>query len=171
MSRRSSRVVKKVSYIAIDVDDSANEDVYDEPITVADSSEEDEELAPASKRKRVISKSTKATRGPKKAKSTIINAPEVLGPVEQSHTTSRHDPTRLLPCVPALLDWFENQRDVRGMPWRKVYDPNLTKQERGQRAYEVLVSEVSDYHNSSPYLLVVHHESCRLCFNKHKWLR
>ncbi|CAE6356840.1 unnamed protein product [Rhizoctonia solani] len=142
MSRRSSRAAKKVNYVAIDVDDSENEDVYTEPITVSDSSEEDGEPAPASKRKRVIPRSTKATRGPKKAKSAIIDTPEVSGPVEEPHVTSRHDPTRLLPYVPALLDWFENQRDVRGMPWRKVYDPNLTKKERGQRAYEVLVSEI-----------------------------
>ncbi|GAB1524702.1 hypothetical protein RhiTH_007856 [Rhizoctonia solani] len=143
MSRRSSRAVKKVNYIAIDIDGSEHEDVYTEPITITDSSEEeDRELAPASKRKRVISRSTKAARGPKKVKSASTDALEAPGPVEKSHATSRHDPTRLLPYVPALLDWFENQRDVRGMPWRKVYDPNLAKQERGQRAYEVLVSEI-----------------------------
>ncbi|KAG8764165.1 hypothetical protein FRC11_003021 [Ceratobasidium sp. 423] len=140
--RRSSRAVKKVNYIAIDVDASENEDAYTEPIMVADSSEEDLESAPASKKKRVNSRSTKTTRGPKKTQSVIPDTPEVSGPVEESHTTSRHDPTRLLPYIPALLDWFEHQRDVRGMPWRKVYDPNLTKQERGQRAYEVLVSEI-----------------------------
>ncbi|KAF8684106.1 DNA glycosylase [Rhizoctonia solani] len=143
MSRRSSRAVKKVNYIAIDIDGSEHEDVYTEPITITDSSEEeDRELVPASKRKRVISRSTKAARGPKKVKSASTDALEAPGPVEKSHATSRHDPTRLLPYVPALLDWFENQRDVRGMPWRKVYDPNLAKQERGQRAYEVLVSEI-----------------------------
>ncbi|CAE6510542.1 unnamed protein product [Rhizoctonia solani] len=140
--RRSSRAVKKVNYIAIDVDASENEDTYTESIIVTDSSEEDLESAPASKKKRVNSGSTKATRGSKKAQSVIPDTLDVSGPVEVSHTTSRHDPIRLLPYVPALLDWFEHQRDVRGMPWRKVYDTNLTKQERGQRAYEVLVSEI-----------------------------
>ncbi|CAE6470618.1 unnamed protein product [Rhizoctonia solani] len=140
--RRSSRAVKKVNYIAIDVDASENEDTYTEPITIPDSSENDLESAPVFKKKRVNSKSTKAARGPKKAPSAVSDAPEVSGPIEAPHTTSRHDSTRLLPYIPALLDWFENQRDVRGMPWRKVYDPNLTKQERGQRAYEVLVSEI-----------------------------
>ncbi|KAF8750973.1 A G-specific adenine DNA glycosylase [Rhizoctonia solani] len=108
--------VKKVNYIAIDIDGSEHEDVYTEPITITDSSEEeDRELAPASKRKRVISRSTKAARrGPKKVKSASTDALEAPGPVEKSHATSRHDPTRLLPYVPALLDWFENQRDVRG---------------------------------------------------------
>ncbi|CAE6444660.1 unnamed protein product [Rhizoctonia solani] len=138
--RRSSRA-KKVNYVAIDVDASENDDTYSEPITVVDSSEEDVESAPASKKKRVNSR-TKVTRGPKKTQSVTPSIPDILGPVEQSHTISRHDPTRLLPYLPALLDWFENQRDVRGMPWRKVYDPNLAKQERGQRAYEVLVSEI-----------------------------
>ncbi|KAJ1304821.1 hypothetical protein OPQ81_005956 [Rhizoctonia solani] len=139
--RRSSRVVKK-TYITIDVDASEDEGNYNDPTTVTDSSEEDVELAPASKKKRVNSRSTKVTRGPKKTKSMIPDTPEVSGPVEKPHSISRHDPTRLLPYVPALLDWFEHQRDIRGMPWRKIYDPKLTKQERGQRAYEVLVSEI-----------------------------
>jgi A/G-specific adenine glycosylase len=136
-TRRSSRSVKQVSYLAITVESSEDGDTYGEPISISDDSDAD--AAPA-KRKRVA-KSTKSSRnaGPKKN----ISSLDASGPFEASHATSRHDPQRLVPYLPALLDWFEEKREARGMPWRKVYDPNLTKQERGQRAYEVLVSEVS----------------------------
>ncbi|PPR02215.1 hypothetical protein CVT26_012107 [Gymnopilus dilepis] len=42
----------------------------------------------------------------------------------------------------ALLDWYETVRDIRGMPWRRPYDPHLGPEERAQRAYEVWVSEI-----------------------------
>jgi hypothetical protein len=29
------------------------------------------------------------------------------------------------------------RREKRGMPWRKRYDPALSMEEKGQRAYEV----------------------------------
>ncbi|BEJ17752.1 hypothetical protein CspHIS471_0700200 [Cutaneotrichosporon sp. HIS471] len=41
-----------------------------------------------------------------------------------------------------LLDWFEDVRDARGMPWRKRYDAAATAEEKGQRAYKIWVSEV-----------------------------
>jgi A/G-specific adenine glycosylase len=41
-----------------------------------------------------------------------------------------------------LLEWFESVREKRGMPWRKRYDATLTIEEKGQRAYEIWVSEV-----------------------------
>ncbi|CAK9783752.1 DNA glycosylase [Cutaneotrichosporon oleaginosum] len=41
-----------------------------------------------------------------------------------------------------LLDWFEGVRDARGMPWRKRYDSSATSEEKGQRAYEIWVSEI-----------------------------
>ncbi len=37
----------------------------------------------------------------------------------------------------ALLKWYSSAYTARAMPWRKPYNPNLTKQERAQRAYEV----------------------------------
>ena len=138
--RRSARAVKAVSYIAIAVESSGEEDAYSEPIVVSDGSEGEEEKTVLKKRKRVSSaKSTKSTRQK--------NAPSVSvelgsGPFEETHPTSRHDSQRLIPYLPALLEWFEEKRDVRGMPWRKRYDPSLSKEERAQRAYEVLVSEV-----------------------------
>jgi A/G-specific adenine glycosylase len=36
-----------------------------------------------------------------------------------------------------LLTWFATVCTIRGMPWRKPYDPTLSADERSQRAYEV----------------------------------
>lgn len=37
---------------------------------------------------------------------------------------------------------FAVTSELRAMPWRKPFDPSLTPTERGQRAYEIWVSEV-----------------------------
>lgn len=42
----------------------------------------------------------------------------------------------------ALLQWYAGVQTSRGMPWRKPYDPLQGPEERGQRAYEVWVSEI-----------------------------
>ncbi|KAF9228370.1 DNA glycosylase [Gyrodon lividus] len=42
----------------------------------------------------------------------------------------------------SLLRWYDKIHKVRGMPWRKTYDPSLDKDGRAQRAYEVWVSEI-----------------------------
>lgn len=137
--RRSSRAVKSVSYVAIAVESSAEEDTYAEPIVVLDGSDGEEEVVSKKRKRASGARSTKATR-PKNIPSAPIASGS--GPFEEPHATSRHDPQRLIPYLPTLLEWFEEKRDVRGMPWRKRYDPGLSKEERAQRAYEVLVSEV-----------------------------
>lgn len=38
---------------------------------------------------------------------------------------------------PSLLEWYSGVHEVRGMPWRKPFDPSLDADARGQRAYEV----------------------------------
>ncbi len=38
---------------------------------------------------------------------------------------------------PSLLKWYSGVHDVRGMPWRKPFDPSLDADARAQRAYEV----------------------------------
>jgi hypothetical protein len=55
-----------------------------------------------------------------------------------------HDPSRHVIGVAAaenvsqaLVDWYGGVHTNRGMPWRKVYNPNSTAEEKGQRAYEV----------------------------------
>ncbi|KAG8721947.1 hypothetical protein FRC08_008643 [Ceratobasidium sp. 394] len=134
--RRSTRTVKQVSYITVAEESSGEDNASYEPITISDNSEADTPAAPPPKRKRV-SKAPKTKRSDEHAAS-----PDVSGPYETDHPTTRHDPQRLMQYLPALLDWFEEKREARGMPWRKTYDPNLTKDQRGQRAYEVLVSEI-----------------------------
>ncbi|KAI6148321.1 DNA glycosylase [Pisolithus tinctorius] len=42
----------------------------------------------------------------------------------------------------SLLEWYDKVHDVRGMPWRKRYDPSLGGGGRAQRAYEVWISEI-----------------------------
>ncbi|KAI0249749.1 DNA glycosylase [Lactifluus subvellereus] len=43
---------------------------------------------------------------------------------------------------PSLLDWYAGVHEVRGMPWRKPFDPSLDADARAQRAYEVWISEI-----------------------------
>ncbi|KAL0070289.1 hypothetical protein AAF712_002781 [Marasmius tenuissimus] len=58
------------------------------------------------------------------------------------HSRSDHVLFVVEPIQDALLQWYSTVRDSRGMPWRKVYDPNLSAEARSQRAYEVWISEI-----------------------------
>ena len=51
---------------------------------------------------------------------------------KSSHIIESSGPIRL-----ALLEWYKTVHDIRGMPWRKSYDPTQGPDERAQRAYEV----------------------------------
>jgi A/G-specific adenine glycosylase len=51
-----------------------------------------------------------------------------------SHIIESSGPIRL-----ALLEWYKTVHDIRGMPWRKSYDPTQGPDERAQRAYEVVI--------------------------------
>ncbi|KAJ7039781.1 DNA glycosylase [Mycena alexandri] len=42
----------------------------------------------------------------------------------------------------ALVQWYSTVQSSRNMPWRKLYDPTLDRDERAQRAYEVWISEI-----------------------------
>ncbi|KAK0199093.1 DNA glycosylase [Armillaria mellea] len=57
------------------------------------------------------------------------------------HSKSQHIISNVDEICDALLRWYSGTHATRGMPWRKEYDPNLGREERAQRAYEVLVSE------------------------------
>jgi A/G-specific adenine glycosylase len=53
-----------------------------------------------------------------------------------------HSPSHHLISFPdlmrhSLLDWYAGVHQVRGMPWRKPFDPSLDADARAQRAYEV----------------------------------
>ncbi|BEI82151.1 hypothetical protein CcaverHIS002_0300190 [Cutaneotrichosporon cavernicola] len=58
------------------------------------------------------------------------------------HGSEYHSVNAVAEKQQKLLDWFEDVRDARGMPWRKRYDAAATAEEKGQRAYEIWVSEV-----------------------------
>ncbi|KZT54576.1 DNA glycosylase [Calocera cornea HHB12733] len=58
------------------------------------------------------------------------------------HPASYHSISRLAAHQSELLKWFDTSKHVRGMPWRKEYDPSLSDDDRAQRAYEVWVSEI-----------------------------
>ncbi|KAK0466268.1 DNA glycosylase, partial [Desarmillaria tabescens] len=58
------------------------------------------------------------------------------------HSKSQHVISNADDTCDALLLWYSGVHATRGMPWRKEYNPNLGREERAQRAYEVLVSEI-----------------------------
>jgi hypothetical protein len=43
----------------------------------------------------------------------------------------------------SLLEWYSGVHEVRGMPWRKPFDPSLDADARAQRAYEVSCRQTS----------------------------
>ncbi|KAJ9120701.1 hypothetical protein QFC22_002632 [Naganishia vaughanmartiniae] len=58
------------------------------------------------------------------------------------HAKLYHDSKRIINLKDDLLQWFDLVREKRAMPWRKVYDDGLSMEAKGQRAYEIWVSEV-----------------------------
>jgi A/G-specific adenine glycosylase len=71
-----------------------------------------------------------------------IDIEDVGTSISRPHTSSYHHTRDIAKLQSDLLEWFESVREKRGMPWRKRYDPSLTMAEKGQRAYEIWVSEV-----------------------------
>ncbi|ODO08184.1 A/G-specific adenine glycosylase [Cryptococcus amylolentus CBS 6273] len=128
------------------------------PSVYSISSDEESDFAPSSpddkpsaKRKRTsTSASTKGKPKPVTAKRKVP-APEKAGEVgdiedagnviPRRHGMEYHDVHDIVGGQRDLLDWFEGVREKRGMPWRKRYNHDLSMEEKGQRAYEVL-SEV-----------------------------
>lgn len=53
------------------------------------------------------------------------------------HPKSLHDLHHVCDIRESLLRWFAGVHDAREMPWRKRFNPNLSIEERNQRAYEV----------------------------------
>ncbi|PLW22330.1 hypothetical protein PCASD_11178 [Puccinia coronata f. sp. avenae] len=73
----------------------------------------------------------------------IITAPGRPHP-EAYHTAHIRPPERLASLRESLLAWFDQVKENRSMPWRKAVTDisRWTEQQRGQRAYEVWVSEI-----------------------------
>ncbi|KAI0065237.1 DNA glycosylase [Artomyces pyxidatus] len=66
----------------------------------------------------------------------------LLSTYPNSHARSRHVISAAAQQRDALLAWYSNVHDSRGMPWRKPYDRSFDADARAQRAYEVWVSEI-----------------------------
>ncbi|KNZ82256.1 A/G-specific adenine DNA glycosylase [Termitomyces sp. J132] len=58
------------------------------------------------------------------------------------HTSSSHVIISPGALQDTLLEWYGTVQAIRGMPWRKPYNPYLGPEERSQRAYEIWVSEI-----------------------------
>ncbi|KAK6910252.1 A/G-specific adenine glycosylase [Kwoniella mangroviensis CBS 8507] len=85
----------------------------------------------------------KKANGKDKVKSEVIDIEDSAGPsVSRDHGSEYHSVDEIVKSQKDLLDWFESCRETRGMPWRKRYDSELIMEEKGQRAYEIWVSEV-----------------------------
>ncbi|KAK7451136.1 hypothetical protein VKT23_012813 [Stygiomarasmius scandens] len=81
----------------------------------------------------------------KKTKSTTAaSATETDASPAPRHAKSLHiiDVPTSFGIQSSLVEWFDDVRDSRGMPWRKPFDEKLGREERAQRAYEVWVSEI-----------------------------
>lgn len=76
------------------------------------------------------------------AKAETDDIEDSLQYVHRPHASGYHAVDRVAELQQDLLNWFERVREKRGMPWRKAYDPSLTMEQKGQRAYEIWVSEV-----------------------------
>nr|XP_019046116.1 A/G-specific adenine glycosylase [Kwoniella bestiolae CBS 10118]OCF25046.1 A/G-specific adenine glycosylase [Kwoniella bestiolae CBS 10118] len=73
----------------------------------------------------------------------IVDMEDVVGPsIVRDHGMEYHAVGDIEGLQRDLLDWFEACREKRGMPWRKRYDHKLSMEKKGQRAYEIWVSEV-----------------------------
>ena len=53
------------------------------------------------------------------------------------HSVYMHKIDDPAPMRAALLAWYDGVSTSRGMPWRKPFRPEATRDERAQRAYEV----------------------------------
>lgn len=88
--------------------------------------------APKTRSKKIFKATSKRVRG--------VATPPIAGSSASTHATHPtfwHVVVRIDPIRKSLLDWYWQIHEVRGMPWRKTFDPSLDKDGRAQRAYEV----------------------------------
>ena len=85
----------------------------------------------ASRRKR-RSKMARKVSTDERTKTSASNTYYVTSHPRSQHLISSPDPMRH-----SLLEWYSVVHEVRGMPWRKPFDPSLDANARAQRAYEV----------------------------------
>ncbi|ORY32557.1 hypothetical protein BCR39DRAFT_522828, partial [Naematelia encephala] len=109
--------------------------------TISDSEGSEYDSAPrsTSKRRRVVVSKPKRS---VKQNGALPDLEDGAACVARPHTKSYHGLEDIEGIQGDLLSWFEDVRGKRGMPWRKRYDPTLSMEEKGQRAYEVSNVEV-----------------------------
>ncbi|PPQ68918.1 hypothetical protein CVT24_007662 [Panaeolus cyanescens] len=101
----------------------------------------------------VLPKKPRSTDNPnlkKRRKQAPREVADASGPSSQAensyayiqHPTSTHVISSPQPIREGLLNWYAAVHETRGMPWRKPFNPNLTPNEKAQRAYEVWISEI-----------------------------
>lgn len=87
-------------------------------------------------------KATQKTRKTRKKDHENDGSTAVNSISESGHSVSMHVISAVEPMRIALLEWYDKVHDARKMPWRKKFDPSLDVEGRGQRAYEVWISEI-----------------------------
>lgn len=83
------------------------------------------------------------------------------------HATSRHIISNPKPLQTALLAWYSEVHEKRGMPWRKPFVPTSDAETRSQRAYEVCYSIYCVWFSSHD-MQASRYGYLRSCFSKHK---
>ena len=106
-------------------------------------SDPEEEVERPIKRARLSGPAKNVTRKkPVKNAAGLIDIEDAGNHISRPHASAYHATADIAKLIPDLLSWFEGVREKRGMPWRKRFDHSLSMEEKGQRAYEIWVSEV-----------------------------
>ena len=71
------------------------------------------------------------------ADESLLHAEALDDSYANPHSSTRHSISSPRPMRASLLEWYAGVHDVRGMPWRRPFDPSLDADARAQRAYEV----------------------------------
>lgn len=106
-----------------------------------DDSDEDASYEPKTKVRKGKASSTRS-RGRKDLNRQPSTEPQDLNALYLDEHTVTHPSSLHRIMDPAsmrlpLLKWYDRVHEVRGMPWRKPFDPTLDAEGRAQRAYEV----------------------------------
>nr|KIR87566.1 hypothetical protein I308_01588 [Cryptococcus tetragattii IND107] len=98
--------------------------------------------APVSTKSRTKATMVKGARGKSIAIDNLEDIEDLGITISRRHGMEYHSVDKIVDGKESLLSWFERVREKRGMPWRKEYDPSLSIEEKGQRAYEVSIYTV-----------------------------
>ena len=104
-------------------------------------SESDASLTPPRKKRKLTTTAPGRVKG-KDINSVLMASASSKKKQPAPHPSSLHSVLPVALLRDDLLTWYDRVKGVRGMPWRKDYDPSLSAEDKTQRAYEVLVSEI-----------------------------